>query len=238
MTIMILFVAGIQEAEATKKVYSPHVEKGEWEIETRGSYDFDDRSSKSDKVKEKFAIGYGVTDYWLTEFYGQIERGASEEDFDFTEWEWENRFELTEPGEFWVDVGLYVAYELKNGQDKSDKMEGKILLEKSFGKFKHRANINFEQEVGGDRTSNDLEGGFAWLTRYKLTKLVQPGVEYYIDFGSFQEGNSYDEQTHQLGPVLHGKMGHVEYDVGYLFGLTDPAPEGSLKWILEYEWEF
>ena len=76
---MILFfcLLGItQNAHATKKVYSPIVEGGELEIEMRGSYDFDHRSSKDGKQKQKYAVGYGVTDRWFTELYGEIEKGA------------------------------------------------------------------------------------------------------------------------------------------------------------------
>jgi len=63
-----------QDAHATKKVYSPIVEGGELEFEVRGSYDFDDRASKDGKQKYKYAVGYGVTDRWFTELYGEIEK--------------------------------------------------------------------------------------------------------------------------------------------------------------------
>ena len=97
-------------------------------------------------------------------------------------------------------------------------------MEKSFSRFTHTANIIFEKAVGGDSAENETEAGFAWSSRYRWKKFLQPGFEF------------HEEQTHQAGPALYGRLGpFVKYDVGYLFGLTDPAPEGTLKWILEFE---
>lgn len=41
-----------------------------------------------------------------------------------------------------------------------------------------------------------------------------------------------------IGPVAHGKIGELSYDVGYLFGATGATADGTLKAILEYEIEF
>jgi len=130
-------------AHATKKVYSPIVEGGELEIETRGSYDFDHRSSKDGKQKQKYAVGYGVTDRWFIELYGEIEKGATASNFEFTALEWENRYQLTEQGQYWVDFGLYFSYEVSFEDDKADKIEGKFLIEKEIGNYTHIATISF-----------------------------------------------------------------------------------------------
>jgi hypothetical protein len=236
-----LLVFGImgfsQQAFATKKVYSPIVEGGELEFEWRGSYDFDDRDSKDGEQKQKYAVGYGVTDWWFTELYGEIEREAEQDEFDLTSIEWENRFQLTEQGQYWLDAGLYFAYETTVQNKKADKIEGKILLEKSFANFTHTANIIFEKQVGGG-AEEETEAGLAWSSRYRWKEYFEPGFEWHSNFGELKEHNPYDEQKHQAGPVFSGKVGPVKYDIGYLFGITDPAPEGELKWIMEYELHF
>jgi len=234
---LICFFSLSQPAYATKKVYSPHIEAGELELEARGSVDYDSRDSKNDKQKQKYAIGYGFTNWWFTEIYGEIEKGAGEGAFEFTATEWENRFQLTEPGQYWVDVGLYVAYEASSEEDTDDKVEGKLLLEKSVGQSTHILNLILEKRVWAD-ADEELEGGLAWGSRYRWREYLEPGLEFHSDFGVLNEGLSFSEQTHQAGPVVYGKIGHVKYDIGYLFGVTDAAPEGSLKWIMEYEWKF
>jgi len=223
-----------QNANATKKVYSPIVEGGELEFETRGSYDFDDAESKDGKQKQKYAVGYGVTDRWFTEIYGEIEKGATSSKFDFTAFEWENIYQLTEQGQYWVDVGLYFEYEVSFEDDKADKIEGKFLIEKEMGHFTHTANIIFEKQVGGD-SEKETEGGLAWGSRYRWQEYFEPGFELHSEFGELNEGKSFDEQEHLVGPVFYGKIGSFKYDIGYLFGVSNDAPDGQLKWIIEYE---
>jgi high-affinity iron transporter len=229
-----------QNAWATKKVYSPHVEKGEWELEARGSYDFDDRESKGAAQKQKVAIGYGVTDQWFTEVYGKWEKDPdSGHGLEFTATQWENRFQISEPGAWFLDTGIYMEYEFASGDDHADKIEGKILLEKELGRFDHIVNLILEKEVNGPGREGDLEGGIAWSGRYRWKQYLEPGVEWHSEFGELDDTGAFDDQKHQVGPVFYGKIGdHVKYDIGYLFGISDAAPDGQLKWILEYEWRF
>lgn len=241
VVIGVFIILGIgllpQDAHATKKVYSPIVEGGELEVEVRGSYDFDDRQDKDGKQKQKYALGYGATAWWFTEIYGEIEKEPDADNFEFTSLEWENRFQLAEQGRFWVDPGLYLAYETTFGDETPEKGEVKLLLEKNLAKFTHTVNFILEQEFDVDEA--ELEAGFAWSSRYHWREFLEPGVEWHGELGKFSDISPYDEQKHQLGPVIYGKLfNRVKYDIGYLFGLTDPAAEGSLKWIVELEHHF
>jgi hypothetical protein len=232
-------IEGSNDALATKKVYSPHVVKGEFELEYRGGVDFDDNAKKDGKEKHKTAVGYGATDWWFTELYvARFEKANNNADLEYEGLEWENRFQISEPGAWWVDLGLYVAYEFAVEDEHSDKIESKLLLEKEMNRFVHKANLILESEVGGD-SEEALEGGVAWSTRYLLKEYFEPGVEWHGEFGAFEDDLSWDEQKHLLGPVIYGKIGdHVKYDVGYLFGVSDAAPQGELKWVVELEWHF
>ena len=221
------------------KVYSPHVVKGELEIEAQGQYDFDDREDKDGAQKQKYAIGYGVTDWWATEVYGEWEKDPeSGEGLEYEATSWENRFQLSEPGAWWADTGLYFEYEFAAEDDHADKIEGKLLLEKQVGNFDHIVNLILEKEVNGPGEEEELEGGFAWSGRYRWKKEFEPGVEWHSDLGELEHAGGFDEQKHQFGPVIYGKIGPVKYDVGYLFGISDAAPDGELKWIFEYEHYF
>jgi high-affinity iron transporter len=243
--MMIVFLLGVgfillnsPEVFATKKVYSPIVEKGEVEVEFRGGIDFDSRDSKNNKQVYKYALGYGVTERWFTEIYGETEKAAYDNDYEFVAVEWENRLQLFEQGKYWLDAGLYFAYETTVKEKTADKVEAKILLEKTFGNFLHTANIIFENEVGGG-ANNQMTAGLAWSSRYRWQKSFESGLEWYSDFGELGQSWAYRKQSHQVGPVFYGEIGeHIKYDIGYLFGLTDVAPEGRLKWILEYEHHF
>jgi len=235
-----------QPAYAEKHVYSPIIEKGEIEFETTGVYDVDHSKSKNAVQEYKNAIGYGVTDRWATELYGGFERQPQQNDdgttsissVKFTHLEWENRYQLTEQGQYWLDAGLYFAYEIPMREKNPGKIEGKILLEKSTQHFTHIANILFNKEVGGG-TTQETTAGFAWSSRYRLSEHFQPGIEYWIDFGQINEHLPYNQQSHQIGPAFYGHLTpHIKYDVGYFFGISRAAPQGELKWMLEYELRF
>ncbi len=228
-------------ALAVDKVYSPIVEKGELEIETVGSYDFDARDDKDAAQLQKYALGYGVTDRWATELYGEFEKEARDDDpngFKFTEVEWENRYQLFEQGEYFIDAGLYLAYETSFEEHHADNIEGKVLLEKSFSHFTHTANIIFDKAVGGHSHASEVDAGLAWSTKYRLNPKFEPGFEYHADFGEMRRHIPYEDQEHMAGPVFYGQLGSFKYDVGYLFGITDPTPQGTLKWIIEWEKHF
>lgn len=229
------------DASATKKVYSPYVEKGELELEARGNVNFDDRDDVDNTQTQKYAIGYGVTRYWFTELYGEIEKEYNDDgedlDFAFTEVEWENKFQLTPKGKYPVDLGFLLEYAVSVEDKHPDNLEWALLVGKEIGKTEHYANFKFEHTVGGGR-EHETEAGFAWSSRYRLAKFLEPGFEYHAEFGGLHEGKSFNEQSHQTGPVFYGKIGNVRYDIGYLFGISDAVPDGMLKWMLEYEYRF
>lgn len=247
---VILMIAGLaccfalpHSAYAEKHVYSPIVQQGEIELETTGVYDFDHSKDKNALQEYKNAVGYGVTDRWATEFYGEFERQLRQNNdgttsissVKFTHLEWENRYQLTEQGQYGLDAGLYFAYEIPVRDKDPGKIEGKILLEKSLPQFTHTANIIFNKEVGGG-TTQETDAGFSWSSRYRLSDRFQPGFEYWIDFGQIKKHLPFNEQSHQIGPAFYGRLTrHIKYDVGYLFGISHAAPTGELKWVIEYE---
>ena len=250
IVITLVGLAGLcgwpMKAGAAKHVYSPIVQKGELELETTGTYDLDHSKEKNAAQEYKNAIGYGVTDRWATEFYGEFERQPQENDdgtisqssVKFTHLEWENRYQLTEQGQYWLDVGLYFAYEIPVREKDPGEVEGKLLLEKSTQNFTHIANLIIEKEVGGGSTEQTA-AGMAWSSRYRLSEHFQPGFEYWADFGQVRNRLAYHEQSHQAGPAFYGRLTpHIKYDVGYLFGISHAAPAGELKWALEYEMRF
>jgi len=247
MVIGLIGLFGLSHpAFAEKHVYSPIIEQGEIEFETTGTYDLDHSKEKNAVQEYKNAIGYGVTERWATELYGEFERQPQQNgdgtthlsSVKFTHLEWENRYQLTEQGQYWLDAGIYFAYEIPMKEKDPGKIEGKILLEKSTQQFTHTANIIFNKEVGGG-TTQETDAGFAWSSRYRLSKYFQPGFEYWIDFGEINKHRAFNEQHHQIGPAFYGfLMPHVKYDIGYLFGMSKAAPAGELKWILEYELRF
>lgn len=215
-------------------IYSPYVEKGVMEIESVNRFDFDDRSSENNYRKHQLAIEYGFTSQWKAALYGEWEK-ENNRGYKYTATEIENIFQLTDVGEYWLDVGAQASYEFAHTSGGADKFETFLLLAKNFNKFTTIANIGLEQEVGNNANSNP-EGELRMLAKYNYIPILNPAVEYHASFGEISDPKSYSEQKHRLGPVLYGKIGNgVKYELGTLFGISKAAEDYVIKFNLEYE---
>ena len=226
-------------AHAGTKVYLPYVEKGEIEIEYRGSRTVDSDNTKDNKQANKIALGYGVTDFWFTEIYAVWERSPGGTTV-YKATEWANYFQLTDRGEYWADFGFLVEYVSAAQSGSADKIEFGPLITKDIGRTTNTANILFENEVGANRSSGTALG-YALETRWRLAPRFEPAIQAFGEFGDVDKFNTVDNQSHRIGPVLLGSFslgslpGKIGYDVGYLFGVTDGAEDGTVKVNLEYE---
>jgi hypothetical protein len=234
----VVMLCGSMLAHATHKIYSPTVEPGEFELELRGHTTFDSDASKDDQQAYKFSAGYGIAQRWYTELGTTLEKNDNG-DLESQEVFWENIIQLTEQGEHWVDAGLYLEYAVARGAGTPDELETKLLLEKSVGSFVHTANLVFVRNIGSG-AANATNFEYAWRSKYFVSNRLEVGVEIYGEMGEFGHVLASTQQDHRLGPVISGRLGHTgagkwKYELGYLFGVSDAAPNGTLKLNLEYE---
>ncbi len=221
------------DARATKTVSSPSVTKGETELEWRGSYTHDDDSDSRDGAwKQRAMTSYGFTESLMVEFAADLERpGNGGTEYSATKLDF--KYEILERGKAWIDLGVKGGY-THSATSSPDKVELKLLAAKDMGNFSHRANIGLERDIGDD-ADNVYEGTFSWSSRYKASDAIQPGIELYSNVGDISESSDFDDQSHQLGPVLYGKAGIFNYEAGYLVGLTDASSDGEAKAVVEYK---
>lgn len=217
-------------AYATKTITSPYVHEGEGSVEWKGGYAIDDDDDNSWEMEG--SVSYGVTRFWETEFGvagGDPGRGK---DADFNALIWENKFQLAEPGTFWIDPGVKLEYE-RSLQGGPDEIQAKLLLAKSIGAFSNLANFSIAREIGDD-SEDEFEYGFSYGLSYEHSNDLAYGVEWYSDFGDFD--GDFDDQGHQVGPAVYGNAaGLFEYEAGVLLGVSDAAPDALFKLVLEKE---
>lgn len=97
-----------------------------------------------------------------------------------------------------------------------------------------RANIYFSREFGDLR-----KAGVAIETReeltYKLKSGVRIGAQMLNAYGTTDHFGSFDQQKHQLGPVIKGKAGkRVKYEFSTLFGLSRAASDADFRFFVSY----
>jgi len=221
------------------KVYSPIVKQGEVEIEYQMDYNLDGNPAVNKSSKQQFEIGYGITERWksaLNAVYLNQPTGG----FVYDRLKWENIYQLFEKGERWLDAGIYFEYQIPDArQNAPDVAEVKALLQKSFASsgylpsMRHTLNLTVKKELGFLATQPTALS-YAWQSRWKYSEAFRPGFEAYGKMGPVGNLNSPKLQSHQLGPVISGEFNHMfEYQLGYLFGLTQSSVTGMLKMVIE-----
>ena len=216
------------EAGVADKVYRPLVEYGETEIELRGGYVKDERSELDGTQAYVLDFGHGVTTWWFTEAVIELEKepGAS---LEAEEIEWENIFQLSEQGEYFVDLGFFAELKLPLEVDYAYGLEAGPMFQKETGPLVHNLNLLAEWSFGnGFRTESEL--GYSLQTRWRSGSVVEVGVQ---GFGA--------DDAHLLGPAIFGggRLGErskFKWDAAVLAGLSDDAEDYRLRW--EFELEF
>ena len=235
-----LMVAAAGTAHAEHKVYSPTVEEGVLEIEARVHRTIDSNPEKDDGQGHKYELGYGLTSWWHTAVFAQLEKDP-QADTRYSATAWENIFQLTSPDDYWVGTGLYLEYARGAHRGGPDELEGKLLLEtQQLAPFVFTTNLILNKEF---RDNAETGTGFEYAVRirYPWLRALELNVEAYGEPGKIGRFDSTSEQEHVVGPVLSGKFnipgitGVFGYEAGYLFGVTSASPAGTVKALLEYE---
>lgn len=241
LVVILANMLPLRPASAGETVYSPIVHGGEIEFENKGKYEVDDDPASDGALKEIYEVGYAFTDRWKSAIFFEFEKEPGGQ-LKHEAVAWENILQLTEQGEYWADVGLYLEYESSVQSAGHNKVEAKLLLEKETGDFLHTANIIFEKQVSG-QNKNSLELEYALRSKYRYRKELEFGIEAFGGFGEVEDFAPRREQKHFVGPVLSGKIAikpkwKVKYEAGYLFGISDAASDGKFKWLIELETYF
>ncbi|HUR39633.1 MAG TPA: FTR1 family protein [Verrucomicrobiae bacterium] len=214
------------EAGPADKVYRPVVEYGETEIELRGGY-IKDSGPANTTQGYVLDFGHGVTTWWFTEAVIEMEKLPAES-FEVEELEWENIFQLSEPGQYFLDYGLFAELKvpLENGHPFA--LEAGPMFQKEIGQLVNNLNVLVEREFG-DNAAHEFEIGYRGQTRYRSGSRIELGAQ---AFG--------EEDAHLLGPAVFGggrMSDHSKYkwDAALLAGLTEDAEDFRLRWEVEFE---
>src|SRR6185437_13510426 len=102
-------------------------------------------------------------------------------------------------------------------------------------------NLLFEREFGRD-AGPGTSFSYIGISTWQFLPAIAPGFEFFGAPGRLSHFDKLGAQDHRIGPVLTGGVelgvGELEYGLGYLLGLTQAAPTGTLIWRLEYGLRF
>ncbi|AYH46102.1 hypothetical protein [Azoarcus sp. DN11] len=227
---------GFAHAGPADYIFMPHVEYGEHEIELKAGSTRD--HGKEQNTGVIVGYGQGVTPWWFTEVNVGFEREPGHA-LKYEAFEWENVFQLTEPGKYPIDVGVLTEIERPRNHAEGWELKLGLLTQKDFGKVQVNFNVLTERHFDAAEKSV-TELGYQWQVKYRLVPAFEYGLQGMGEVGKLDKWDSWHEQKHKVGPAIFGKLplgGHqaLKYDVGFLFGMTDATPDHTLRTKLEYE---
>ena len=234
-------------AHADFKVWTPDVNKGEWALENVGDLGFDHDPNRNGEQSYTAEMEYGVTSWWQTELELEFNRdpGAGHGTF-FDQITSENLFQITQRGEYWLDLGFFAEYgQVLTKGDPNETTFGPVLR-KDFWGLSNSINLFVEKDLG-QHASGRPQFLWAWETRVDAWQvkfgqqfMVEPGFQIYGQPGAFGHFANWQNQDNRGGPQLFGKIfnlgpGTLEWNGGILIGMTRSVPVVTPRWQLEYE---
>lgn len=217
-------------------VYTPLVVQGEREI------DFKFGTAKTDDTPRSSAanigLGYGASNRWFTELYLKYKRQNNEGTF-YDAVEWENKFQLTDIGEYPLDVGLIVEIERPTDHAEGWEVKWGPLFQTQLGKTQVNANVLFERSYRGESPS-ETELLYQWQVKYLWKRFFDFGVQGFGEVGKWDHWEPASERSHRIGPAIFGKQllggrKMIVYNAAWLVGTNSSSPDNTLRLQVEYE---
>lgn len=218
------------------EVLSPYVSR-EAELEHQGYVSHDRSADNSNEQSYVTALSVSPLPYYRVEFEGEFTRDPGpDQNLRYNSFNVENTFMLTEPGEYWLDTGLF--YEMDFARTSPNNVIFGFLGAKEIGSFAETFNLLAHKDYGPGQTPT----GFIYSNqlKYHYRHYLEPGFEV---FGDTNGKSRFNDQQLAIGPGIFGKIytfngQAVKYQLGYLFGATTATPDGAVRWKLEYEFGF
>lgn len=223
-------------ADPDEYVHTPGVTYGEREIDFKigtAKKPDEDRGSAA-----SIGFGYGLTQWWATELYVKYNRDGSESTR-FDAFEWENKFQLTEPGEYPVDVGFLTEIERPKDRAEGYEITFGPLFQTEFGNVQLNANAIFQRNYRAAE-SNPMQLNYQWQAKYRWTQRFEFGAQGFGELGQWNHWAPASEQSHRLGPAVFGKLAlggpqAIKYNAGLLFDVGGAKRGNAFRAQIEYE---
>ena len=219
-------------------VYTPAVEYGEREIDFKmGTWKPRDEPRES---AASLGFGYGATPWWFTEVYVKYEKESGRRTR-YDAFEWENRFQLTEPNQYAVDLGLVTEIEVPREREEGYELKVGALLQGDAGPIRWNANLLFERVVRArDGERHPTEIGYQLQAKYALGERLEVGAQAFGEMGEWNHWEPAREQSHRVGPAVFGKVKlggreAIKYNAAWLIAASHGAPRDGLRVQVEYE---
>jgi hypothetical protein len=240
LAALALGLPAVTQAGPSDYVYVPSVEVGEREVDFKaGSW-----KRRDEGVRESAAslgFGYGATPWWFTEAYVKYEKESGGRTR-YDAFEWENKFQLTEPNQYFIDVGFITEIEIpRERHEEGYELKVGPLFQSDTGAIRWNANLLFERVFRGrPEGTRTTEIGYQLQARYDLDPAIGVGAQAFGEMGPWNHWERREEQSHRAGPAIFGKVKlggreAIRYNAAWLHGIGSASPRNAVRLQAEYE---
>lgn len=205
-------------------VFGPGVTEGDRSFQYRGAFD-PDNNDFVQRIHYQQALN---SDLRLRGVLQARKTDESDVDFDFFQGELQWQLKGSSAHKHALRLDLRVRDQGRNGNIGVN-WTNEFKLSPTLSA---RAIVLTLVDVGSEARSGVFLQTRASLS-HKLNDKLRLSAELFSNYGSTADFRSFDEQTHQIGPAVSGKLGKDwSFFSGVLVGATDASPDSSLRlWI-------
>lgn len=230
LSFILTFLAGVASpafALNTTSVFSPDVREGSKALELRSSM-LPDESPTA--WAQRLHYQHALSDAWRVRFIGLFaDSGPGSMEFRYFRFEAQWQFAEDEVAG-WDSA---IRYELQIAEGDNLPSRARIAWTGKWNwdnGWEARANFLTGRQFGPE--SHD---GFLIEPRFQVTRSIADnwrlGLESFHDMNDTRGLGSFDEQEHQLGPILKGKLDGGKWSLAFswLFGISDSADDNDFR---------
>ncbi len=232
-------IPAVARANPADYIYLPAVEYGEREVDFKYGASAPAPGNPSAEGVS-LGLGYGAREHWFTEVYLKQERYAGQP---ANLGEWENKFQLTETGQYAVDVGLITEVEIPLSANAAWEISAGPLLQTEVGRVQLNGNLIFRHAYArpdetGVQSATNLD--YQWQVKYPWQAGLDVGLQGLGSQGVWNNWSYRSRQSHLAGPALMGKYHiagreSIRYNAAWLFGVSGVSPHNTFRVQVEYE---
>ncbi len=231
LTGLIFFLLPTISVANTTSVFSPEVKAGSQAVEYRASYVPDDGPIDS-FFAHRLHFQHALDDTWRVRLIGsQNRRGDNSLTYNYTRLEIQQQY--IESEEHGWDAALRYEIQISDRGNRPDRFRLAWTAKWDINDlWQLRGNLMLGRQFGDNAGS-----GILVETRSQITRkvgAVRLGMEMFNDMNRTTNWGSWDDQEHQIGPVVKYKAGDLSIFGSYLFGASDRAADDNFRLMLTY----
>jgi hypothetical protein len=232
--LLALAQVGSALAQSTSAVSGSEVTAGEHLVDYRIAYS-PENDGKDEGYVHRFHYQYGFSDDWRGRVLLTLGKSGAEP---------------VKPRVASLEILRQIVERRgKTGWDSAIRLDGNIPLIDGLpgrariawhNQYRFENKVELRSVVLVGREFGDLAaGGVSIETReeatYKLKSGVRVGAQMFNNFGTSAHFDEFDEQRHQIGPVVKGAIGkHLRFEASAIFGLSKAASDADIRLFVSY----